>query len=226
MLGHWPFRGLDLVVDRRVLIPRSETEGVVDAAIGELRRVAGDEGGLAVDLGTGSGAIALALAAERRGLRVWASDASEGALAVASTNLAGLGGAAATRVRLVAGDWWDALPEDLAGRVDVVVANPPYVASDEMAALDRMVADWEPADALHGGPDGLDAVRVILAGAGRWVRPGGAVVVELGAGQGAAALDLAATHGYADAEIRPDLAGRDRTLVARTAPAGTPGRRA
>ena len=119
MIGSWPFRTLDLMVDRRVLIPRPETEQVVEVALAELDRMTptraatGAATRTAVDLGTGSGAIALALAAERPGVEVWATDVSPPALDVAAANLAGLGGRAAARVRLVQGAWWSALPEHL-----------------------------------------------------------------------------------------------------------------
>src|SRR5690606_38267662 len=124
VMGRWGFRSLDLLVDDRVLIPRPETEVLAGLALDEVRRLGAP---IAVDLGTGSGAIALSLAAEQPGLEVWGTDASEDALAVARANLAGLG-RAATRVRLVAGDWFAALPAELAGRIGVVVSNPPYVA--------------------------------------------------------------------------------------------------
>ena len=114
---------------------------------------------IAVDLGTGSGAIALALAAERTGIEVWATDVSRGALEVAGANLAGLGGWAATRVRLATGSWWAALPEELRGRVDLAVSNPPYVASRRDGGAGRQVVGWEPDLALEAGPTGLEAVR-------------------------------------------------------------------
>lgn len=121
VLGSWGFRHLDLLVDRRVLIPRPETEQVVELALREVDRVGAT---LAVDLGTGSGAIGLSLAFERIDLSVWATDRSPDALAVARANLAGIG-RAATRVRLAEGDWFAALPAELAGTVDVLVTNPP-----------------------------------------------------------------------------------------------------
>ena len=211
VLGRWGFRTLDLMVDRRVLIPRPETEVVAGVAVDELRELGRDS--IAVDLGTGSGAIALSIAAELwPHAEVWATDRSTDALDVASANLAGLG-RRATTTRLVAGDWYDALPLALAGSVDVVVSNPPYVASGER--LPPEVADWEPVGALYAGDDGLDAVRVIVAGAPRWLRPGGLLVVEVGETQGDAAIDLARGAGFDDVRVVPDLAGRDRVLLAR-----------
>lgn len=211
VLGRWAFRALDLAVDRRVLIPRPETEGVVDHVLAELDRIA-HPAPLVVDLGTGSGAIALAVATERTGVQVWATDRSADALAVARANLAGVGGFAATRVRLVEGDWFAALPADLAGRFHVIVSNPPYVApTDELPAA---VRDWEPVDALVPGPTGLESIEAILAAAPHWLAPDGAVVIEIGETQGAAVLDLARRAGLGAAEIRQDLAARDRALVA------------
>ena len=170
VLGRWAFRSLDLLCDRRVLIPRPETEQVVDHALAELDRVLlsrhGDHEATAVDLGTGSGAIALALATERPGLEVWGVDASPDALAVARANLGGLG-MAGGGVRLLEGSWFDPLPEGLRGRVDLIVANPPYVRGDE--DLDPSVREWEPAAALVSGPTGLEAYEVIVAGARDWL---------------------------------------------------------
>jgi release factor glutamine methyltransferase len=215
VLGSWAFRHLDLLVDRRVLIPRPETEQVVDVA---LAAVAGRERPLLVaDLGTGSGAIALSLAQELplTGVEIWATDVSSDALDVARANLAGLGRPAAN-VRLAEGDWFAALPVERRGCFDLVVANPPYVAADD--ELEPAVRDWEPAGALYAGPDGLDAVRVLVAGAASWLRPGGRLVVEIGAGQGEAAVALAEAAGLVDAVVHPDLAGRDRVLAATRAP--------
>jgi release factor glutamine methyltransferase len=211
VLGRWGFRTLDLLVDHRVLIPRPETEVVAGLAIDAL--VALQRPGVAVDLGTGSGAIALSLAAERwPDIEVWATDASADALAVARANLAGLGRRAAV-VRLLQGDWFAALPDDLRGRVDVVVSNPPYVASRD--PLPAAVADWEPTAALLAGPDGLDDLRRIIAEAPGWLADGGVLVVEIGEAQGAAVMALAEAAGFADAVVERDLAGKDRVLVAR-----------
>jgi release factor glutamine methyltransferase len=220
VLGRWQFRTLDLMVDRRVLIPRPETEQVVEAALTELDAVAsqrspGADGMVALDLGTGSGAIALSLAAERSRLQVWATDVSPAALEVAAANLAGLGGWAAARVRLAEGWWWEAVPEYLEGRIDLVVSNPPYVSSAEMTCLGSGVAEWEPRLSLEAGPTGLEALQEILAGAGRWLRPGGSLVVEISPEQSDPAVGLARDAGLEVAGVRADLTGRDRALVAR-----------
>ena len=211
VLGRWGFRTLDLLVDRRVLIPRPETEVVAGLAIEAAAAI--EQPALVVDLGTGSGAIALSVAAERwPHVEVWATDASAEALAVARANLAGLGRRSSV-VRLVEGDWYGALPDELEGRVDVVVSNPPYVAATE--PLPPEVAEWEPTSALRAGPDGLDELRRIISDAPRWLAAGGVLVTEIGETQGAAVIDLATSAGLVDATIAPDLAGRDRALVAR-----------
>jgi release factor glutamine methyltransferase len=214
VLGRWGFRRLDLMVERRVLIPRPETEDVVGVVL-ELAAVM-ERPLLLADLGTGSGAIALALADELplTGIEIWATDCSLDALDVARANLAGLG-RPAVNVRLAAGDWFAALPPERAGQFDVIVSNPPYVG--EADPLADSVRDWEPTGALFAGADGLEAVRILVGGVGRWLRPGGALVAEIGASQGSAAAVLARDHGLVDVEVRPDLAGHDRILVARRA---------
>jgi release factor glutamine methyltransferase len=210
VLGRWGFRNLDLLVDRRVLIPRPETEQVVSVALEALDAM-GAGARTVVDLGTGSGAIALSIACERIGVNVWATDRSAAALEVARANLAGAG-RAATRVRMAEGDWFDALPDELAGAVDLVVTNPPYVATGE--ALPDEVARWEPHDALRAGSTGLDAIAAIVRDAPHWLRPGGALVIEIGETQGDAASALAIAAGFTGVEVRPDLAGRPRAVVA------------
>jgi release factor glutamine methyltransferase len=214
VLGSWAFRELDLMIDRRVLIPRPETEQVVEVALG----VAREKGPplLVADLGTGSGAIALSLARELplRDVTVWATDVSQEALDVARANLAGLGRAAAN-VRLTQGSWWAALPSGLAGRLDLVVSNPPYVADGD--PLDPSVAEWEPLAALRAGPAGLDGLAPVIAGAPLWLSRGGALVCEIGATQADAARGLADGAGLTGVVVLPDLAGRDRILLARWA---------
>jgi release factor glutamine methyltransferase len=262
VLGRWQFRTLDLMLDQRVLIPRPETEQVVEVALAELGRTEATEAQateaqateaqateaqateaqateameaiptpeatdqhlyarrgrrnpVAVDLGTGSGAIALSLAAERPRLEVWGTDVSVAALDVATANLAGLGGRAAARVRLASGIWWAALPDHLRGGVDLVVSNPPYVSSGEMTDLDAEVVDWEPRLSLEAGPTGLEAIGEILNGASAWLRSSGAIVVEIAPHQAKLATEIARDAGFAEVDVRTDLAGRDRVLVAR-----------
>lgn len=213
VLGRWGFRRLDLAIDRRVLIPRPETELVTSAAL-ELAR-ARSAPRLVADLGTGSGAIGLALADELPldGSTVWLTDTDPGALDVARSNVAGLG-RAARNVRVALGSWFEALPDD--ARFDVIVSNPPYVADGD--EVEPMVRQWEPESALFAGPDGLDDIRRITAGAPRHLTDGGWLVLEIGAAQGVAVAALFADVGFVDVEIRPDLAGNDRIALGRRAP--------
>ena len=215
VLGHWSFRSLDLLVDRRVLIPRPETEQVATEALAALDAVVARRSDghrpVAVDLGTGSGALALAIATERPGTDVWATDRSPDAVEVARANLAGLG-MAGRRVRLTVGSWFEPVPDELRGAVDLVVSNPPYVSTAE--PLDASVTSWEPAEALYAGSTGLDAYRTLVPEAGEWLAPGGALVLELGAGQGEAVGELAQRAGFVAVRVVADLAGLDRTLVA------------
>ena len=212
VLGRWSFRGLDLLVDRRVLIPRPETEVVAGAAVVAARTLGGGRPKV-VDLGTGSGAIGLAVAAEVPGARVWATDVSPDALAVARANVAGSGSAVGTRVRLLQGDWWGALPDELRGRVDVVVSNPPYVAGEEV--LPPEVEGWEPGDALRAGRTGREALEVVVGGAPPWLARPGVLVVELAPHQAEPLADFARRVGFAGVRMVDDLAGRRRVLVAR-----------
>ena len=210
VLGVWGFRLLDLYVDQRVLIPRPETEVVVEIGLDELRRLA-PRHPVVVDLGTGSGAIALSFAKEASA-DVWATDRSTDALAVARANLAGLG-RAATRVRLVEGSWYQALPAVLRSRISLIVSNPPYVAdSDDLPAE---VADWEPESALLAGPTGLEQITEVVKEGPVWLDRPGALVVELAPHQGEEAVQLAYDAGFTEAFVKPDLTGRVRALVAR-----------
>ena len=211
VLGRWSFRHLDLAVDRRVLIPRPETEIVAGVAIDLARRVPAPV--TVADLGTGSGAIGLALADELPvdGVTVWLTDASSDALDLARANLAGIGRRAAN-VRIAEGSWFDALPPGTL--LDVAVANPPYVAEGS-PDVDEAVRRWEPGTALFSGADGLDDIRHLVATAPRHVRADGWLVLEIGADQGAAVERLLVDHGYREVSIGPDLAGRDRVAVGR-----------
>jgi release factor glutamine methyltransferase len=220
VVGSWGFRRLDLLVDRRVLIPRPETETVVEHALAELERIRGRRGGdrvTVVDLGTGSGAIALSIASEGQPVDVWATDASPDALDVARANLAGLG-RSATSVRLVEGDWYEALPRELLGAVDLVVSNPPYVAESDL--LPAEVVDWEPRGALVAGATGTEAIELIIDRASSWLVADGTLVVELAPHQAASMCRRAVNAGFGAARIEADLPGRDRMLVARRATSG------
>ncbi len=226
VLGSWGFRELDLATDRRALIPRPETEVVAGIAVAWLNGTARHRhpAGLNVaDLGTGCGAIALSIAHEVPHARVFATDSSADALALAAANLAGLG-SAATRVSLHQGSWFEALAgvQDpraeggvagpVRGQLDLAVSNPPYVADGDVLAPE--IDDWEPHEALYAGPDGLSALRTILRDARGWLAPGGLLVLELGAAQAQAATAMAIARGYEDVRIERDLAGIDRVLVA------------
>lgn len=212
VVGRWAFRKLDLFVDRRVLIPRPETEVVVDVAVAELARLRVGRPNV-VDLGTGSGAIALSIAVEVPSARIVATDVSNDALAVASSNLTGTGTLVASRVRLEQGEWFGAVPRSLRGDVHLVISNPPYVGDAEQ--LPDEVADWEPPGALRAGPTGLEHIARIVAEAPAWLARPGVLVVELAPHQAGAAIALARDAGFTSADVRPDLTGRDRALVAR-----------
>jgi release factor glutamine methyltransferase len=190
------FRRLDLHVDPRVLIPRPETETLVEAAIEVVGR-----GARVVDVGTGSGAVALALKDERPDLDVVATDVSADALEVARANAERLG----LEIELVRGDLVAG-----AGAVDAVVSNPPYV--EDGALLAPEIVRHEPALALRAGPDGLDVLRRLVPAAA--ARGAGVLAIELGAGQAAAVEALAREAGFKRTERRADLAGIDRVVVA------------
>lgn len=209
ILGEVAFRRLKLRVDRRVLIPRPETEGLVGSV---LEETAGGAGLVAVDIGTGSGAIAISLAVEGEFGGLVATDVSPEALQVASDNAALCG--VAGRIEFRHGDAWAALEPD--ARYDVVVSNPPYIAETERAGLAPEVRDWEPDRALFGGPDGLDVVTALIEGATTRLKPGGLLALEIGAGQGQDVLQRIRASGYIDGRLVRDLAGRERVVLART----------
>lgn len=225
ILGSWSFRHLEVAVDTRALVPRPETEQVVEVALDELRRLSDGTGEArttpraVVDLGTGTGVIALSLALEAvADIEVWATDVSPAALELARANLSRLGElhpTAASRVRLLEGSWFEALPDRLAGHVQLVVSNPPYVSAREWADLDPEVRDHEPRRALVPGDTGLEALDILLDQARHWLVPGGRVVFELAPHQSAVMAAGAEKAGYLDVRVRPDLAGRERALTAR-----------
>ena len=211
VLGEWGFRRITLAVDRRVLIPRPETELVAEVALEKASAVGPTR--VVADLGTGSGAIGLSLAHELPldGTTVWITDSSLDALDVARANISGLG-RAGVNVRVAHGSWVDALPDDLS--FDVIVSNPPYVA-DDSADLEAIVNDWEPHAALFAGPDGLDDIRRIIADAPTRLRSGGWLVLEIGFDQGGAVAELLSAAGYVDVQVEPDLGGLDRIALGR-----------
>ena len=211
LTGRAPFRQLELAVGPGVFVPRPETEQLTGWV---LERIEGLDGPIVVDLGSGSGAIALSVAHEHPGARVTAVERDPGALHWTRHNASARVGAGDTPVGVVAGDMTDpALLAELDGRVDVVVSNPPYVPDD--AVLPHEVADHDPPLALWGGPDGLDVVRGLLRTAARLLRPGGALGVEHADQQGSALPALVrATGDFTDVADHPDLAGRPRFTTA------------
>lgn len=207
LVGHKEFYGLDLRVTPATLVPRPETELLVELALAEARALVSGPSSLVIaDIGTGTGAVAIALAMHLPEALVYATDLSAEALAVAARNVAdhGLGG----RVVLLHGDLLVPLP----GPVDMIVSNPPYTIIDE---VEPNVRAHEPRLALDGGPDGAAVYRRLLAMAPASLRPGGAVLLEIGAWQGAlvAGLLREAFPGAA-VEVARDLAGRDRVAIA------------
>ena len=207
ILGRWGFRGLDLDVDPRVLVPRPETELVVGRC---LELVAGAAAPAMLDVGTGSGAIALALASELPEARVTACDVSEDALAVARANGERLG----IDVEWVASDLFAGLGER---RFDLVVSNPPYVAEGELAGLAPEVRDWEPRGATVAGKTGLEVIERLAAKTRVALEPGGAVVLEVGAGQAGAAGQLLEEAGITGIGCERDHAGIERIVWGRRA---------
>jgi release factor glutamine methyltransferase len=205
LVGAREFYGRRFEVDARVLVPRPETELVVEAALAAL-----PEGGSALDLCTGSGAIGITLALERKGARVRATDLSPGAVAVATRNAASLG----AQVEIAEGDLWGAVPPDT--RFDVVVSNPPYVPSGELAGLSREVRR-EPCIALDGGADGLSLLRRIVAGAPAHLAPGGTLVVEMHESHRDVLPGLCLEAGFEVAKAHLDLARLPRWVEARMA---------
>lgn len=231
VLGVREFWSLPMAVSAGVLVPRPETETLVEAALAawgemraasheprpesrELRAASGEAGATIVELCTGSGAVAIALAKELPAARVLATDVSWRALRVARANAARHGVAA--RIEFLRGDLWRAVNGQApAGSVDLVVANPPYIRSPELATLMPEV-QWEPRLALDGGPDGLRVLREIVASSPDRIRPGGFLLLEIGADQAEAVGALLAASGrFEPARLRLDLAGRPRVVVAR-----------
>ena len=221
ILGRRAFRTIDLEVTPDVLIPRADTETLVDVALEALAAmpIAGpdpEDEPLALDVGTGSGCVALALATEDPFVRLVATDVDPGALAVARRNGARLG--LARRVEFVLSD----LFADVGERpFDLIVSNPPYIPADEYVALEPNVRDYEPRLALYGGVDGLDFYRRLVPGAALLLRPGGTLALEVGAGQADdVAGIIAAARAYEAPERRSDLSGVPRVVFARRRGAG------
>jgi len=213
VMKRWAFRHLDVMVDERVLIPRPETEQVVQIALDLARKIESNGALRVVDLGTGSGVIGLSMAFElgADAAHVWLTDASVDALDVARANMVGIGRAAAN-VRVAHGSWWNALPQDLAGRIDIAICNPPYIAQDSSEVAPD-VHMYEPHSALYAHDNGLADLRTVIEGAATWLKNSGWLVLEIGYQQGADVLAMMTASGLVGAEIKQDLSGRDRIAV-------------
>jgi release factor glutamine methyltransferase len=214
LTGTQPFMGLELTVEPGVFVPRPETEGLVEAALEVLSSVTAP---LVVDIGTGTGAIALAIKRARPDARVLATDVSEAAVTLARTNADRLG----LEIDVFAGRLLDPVPVELEGRLDLLVSNPPYVTAMEYETLPQEVKA-EPYAALVGGIEVHTELVELAAG---WLKTGGWLAVEIGAGQGPEVAALLRQR-LADVEVLPDLAGRDRVVLGRLGPpaGGLPGR--
>lgn len=208
LVGEKEFWSLPFEVTRDVLIPRPDSETTVELGVDALR---GNEAPVIVDVGTGSGCLAIALAHQIPDARVYALEISAAAVAVATRNAERNG--VADRVRVIESDLLSRLPDDI--RADLVVANLPYIPSAQMATLMKDVRDFEPRLALDGGPDGLEPIRRLLAELGPRMAPGGLVALEADPGQMDAIAGLFAEAGFGKAGATQDLAGRKRVATAR-----------
>ena len=216
VMKRWAFRHLDVLVDQRVLIPRPETELLVDVGLTiATERLKHVERPLnIVDLGTGSGVIGLSMAHELPlgKTNVWLTDQSSDALDVARGNLVGVGQKGGG-VRLALGNWWNALDTSLKGSIDIALCNPPYIAyNDDEVATD--VHKWEPHSALYAGDNGLADIREVISGAQTWLANNGWLALEIGYRQGDEVRALFEKAGLVNIDIRLDLAGRDRIALA------------
>ena len=205
LLGRREFYGLALRVDPRVLIPRPDTETLVEVALERTRHLSAH--GYALDLCTGSGCVALAFAHHRMGWDVTGADISEDALSVAEGNALRLG--KVLGIRFLQSDVFAAIP---AQKFDLITANPPYIPSDEVLRLEPAIRDFEPRLALDGGNDGLVVTRRIVAQATEWLLPGGTLAVEIGSDQGSVVAALFQQAGYSDRLVHKDYGQRPRVV--------------
>ena len=211
LIGKTFWRDFELIVSPAVLIPRPETESIIDIAVAESTQI--QKQGLWVDLGTGSGAISIGLAHELPDATIYAVDCSLDALDVARTNATRLGGF--DRIHFSQGSWWSSLGH-LRGKLSGMISNPPYIPSDQVLRLQPEVAQHEPHLALDGGIDGLDAIRLLVDTAPEYLQIGGIWLIEMMAGQGEMVRQLLIQQGsYTDIQIIDDLAGLDRFVLAR-----------
>jgi release factor glutamine methyltransferase len=207
IIGSVGFRYIDVLVRPGVFIPRPETETLAGEAIARLHT-----GAVVIEPCTGTGAVACALASEVPGLRAIATDTSATAVALAEENAV----RCAVDVEVRHGDLLAPVTPQLRGRVDVVVSNPPYVASGELVGLEPEVVDWDPRDALVSGDTGHEISDRLIAESTGWLRPGGWLLMEVDAGRAAEAVRRCAAAGYIETAVVADLTGRDRIVTART----------
>ena len=212
LLGGTSFCGLDLAVDRHVLIPRPETERLAELAWDFLSGRQSEAGGRldVLDFGTGSGCLAIAVAARYGEVRVWGIDISRAAILVARANAVAIG--VQNRIQFICGDGLAALGPRF--QVDLILSNPPYIPSGEIAGLDPEVRDHDPRRALDGGVDGLDFYRGLAGESGRLLRRGGRLMVEFGDGQADAVAALFEGNGWCVDAVEKDLCGTDRFMIA------------
>ena len=216
VLGRWQFRELDLFVDDRVLIPRPETEILVGYALEECKSKKNqldETRSLNVaDLGCGSGAIGLSIAREIQEVSVWCTDVSEGAIAVTRANLAGLG-MAGQKVSISQGSWFEALPQEMLEKFDVIISNPPYISDSEELPLE--VSEWEPSSSLRSGPLGTEDLSFLLNNSIEWLSAEGQLILELAPMQAGQMVEEAKNLNFREVQLRNDLTGRDRVLMAK-----------
>jgi release factor glutamine methyltransferase len=219
LVGTTYWRDFELVVSPAVLIPRPETEAIIDLAVAESSKL--QQQGIWVDLGTGSGAIAIGLARELPGATIYAVDYSPSALEIAQLNASRLdqiddcANRLCHRINFSQGSWWSSLAH-LQGQVSGMISNPPYIPSAEVLRLQPEVTNHEPHLALDGGTDGLAAIRLLVDTAPAYLQPGGIWLIEMMAGQGKTVCELLIQQGsYTNIQIINDLAGLDRFVLAR-----------
>jgi release factor glutamine methyltransferase len=210
VLGTTSFCGLEITVNRHVLVPRPETELLAEAGW-EYLSAFGSRPATALDLGTGSGCLAIALAAKCPAVRLWATDVSPEALEVAAENARRHG--VSDRIEFRCGAGFDALPAE--ARFDLILSNPPYIPSAEIESLQPEVRDFDPRLALDGGPDGLDCYRLIAAAAPAFLQPAGRILLELGDGQAALVGSLFEAQKCIVEAVKQDYTQRPRILIAR-----------
>jgi release factor glutamine methyltransferase len=212
--GRQEFWSLDFLVSGDVLVPRPETEMLVEFALSHLAEANNNELPRILELGTGSGAIAVALATELPQAQIVATEISPAALAIARRNASRNG--VSDAIRFLEGDLFSALAEDLQNYFDLIISNPPYIPRDQISKLDAEVSRWEPRAALDGGVDGLDFYRRIAEQAPGYLRQRGAVAVEIGAAMGAVVSALFRNRAaYGNTQVHQDYSGRDRVVLAR-----------